>query len=248
MKRSMLILLLLAGAAQAQAQMFKCVLPSGKVEYRGSQCDDTKQSAPIHGAVSDVPAMPAREMQRAQQARRAEPEPGPQMTVIGRSPSSRRVPTEQEIKNLETSASSITIGEKERRFLQDEVRRAKAARETGTEYSEQQLRELKEAASSQSRLSQGERASARRDAEAVHMESGTAAVKAQILQDREIEAQRAAQRQAAAARPQPTTQLHGCTSSGCFGSDGFYMRSGDTLLGPNGRSCTSTGGGWYSCR
>lgn len=123
--------LLLAGAAHAQ--MFKCVTPTGKVEYRGSPCADEGHAKPMTGgSVSGVEALSPAEMDRAraleaQERRQAE---GGRAAVIG-SPGGR--PSAQELKNLETAASSTTVSaqERRRRQLELEVAREKAAGGTG---------------------------------------------------------------------------------------------------------------------
>jgi hypothetical protein len=131
------------------------------------------------------------------------------------------------------SASSKTLSPKERAFLQDELRRAKAARDSGAAYSERQLHELNDAASAQSRVDHNERAAARRDAEAVHLESGTPGVKASILQQREIEAER---------RRRIVTN---CDASGCWDAAGTrYIGAGGGFLftrTSDGRQCRKIG-------
>jgi hypothetical protein len=75
-------------------------------------------------------------------------------------------PSEREIKNMETSASSITIGKKEKAFLQDEVRRARQCAKGQGNYSSDDWTQLKETRDAQSSIRDG--ADARRKAEGIH--------------------------------------------------------------------------------
>ena len=195
----------------AHAQLHKCVGADGKVEYRDSACDDVRQSAPMTGGTSSgIDAMDPREIQRAQQMMRAErvqaqgnatPTPTPASARSG-----RRVPTEEEIKNLETSASSITLSDKQRRFLQAEVERMKAARAEGATYSESELRQLKDSQSAQNRIDRTDREKARQEAEDIHMRSGSPGAQASVQAIREEEAHRAAKRRALAAQAAAAAQ------------------------------------------
>jgi hypothetical protein len=258
-----LVLALISGSVQAQT--FKCVTATGRTEYRGSPCDDARQEkAMTGGAVSGVPAMSQREIQ---QATRAEPAAtAPSMTVIGGA--KRGVPTERDIKNLETSAGSITLNQKEKKFMQDELRRAKLARETGAEYTEQEKRELEYLRSSQTRVDPADRESARRRAEEIHMRAGGEAVRQDVTETRRAgQAQAAARRQAALeaaaqreaeaeraaeqARRGPTyDRITQCIAGTCQGSTDTY-RSVPGLPGKfnssSGKSCTAGPTGELTC-
>jgi hypothetical protein len=235
MRIAILCFLLVANAAHAQ--MFKCVLPGGKVEYRGSACDDAKQDTPIHGSVSNVPAMPRQDIRRAVVP--TEPS-GPTMTVIGGEKPG--IPSEREIKNLETSASSRTLSQKEKKFMQDEVRRAKLARENGAEYTDRDKNDLDYLRSSQTRVDPADRERARQRAEEIHMRAGGDAVREDVTATRQAEQARSAARRAAA---QNQGQLVNCDPNGCWDTNGVrYDRAGGgNFTRSDGKFCTPIAGG-----
>jgi hypothetical protein len=202
-----------ASVLSAHAQMYKCSSPAGKIEYRQSPCEDSRQTRGLSGGTtSGIAAMPSHEVQRALNS--SGPEPGPNVTVIGGD--RRGVPTERDIKNLETSASSRTLGQKEKRFMEDEVRRAKLARENGTAYTEKEKRELEYLRSSQTRIDQADRDRARQQAEDIHMRAGQA-LRDDVMSTRQAEKARvAARRQAAddAAARQAAQSAQGAAALG----------------------------------
>jgi hypothetical protein len=245
------ILALALVAGSAHAQMFKCVLPGGKVEYRGSACDDVRQDTPIHGAISNVPAMPQRDIE---QATRAQPAPaGPSMTIIG-GEQRRGVPTDRDVKNLETSASSVTMGQKEKRFLQDEVRRAKLARDGGTAYSENDKRELEHLRSLQTSADLQARERARRQAEQIHIRTGDPLLAEDVRLARQAEQEHDDARQAAAEEERKERvrraalaprQLVNCDRSGCWDNTGarYNRAGGGTFFRSDGKYCMPMAGG-----
>ena len=75
-------------------------------------------------------------------------------------------PGEQEIRNIESKARSITLSAQERRFLHDEVRRARQCRKGQGDYTEADWQISREAQDDQGSLDQGR--SARERAEGMH--------------------------------------------------------------------------------
>lgn len=77
-------------------------------------------------------------------------------------------PGADELRDIETQASSRTLGEAERRFLQDELRRALQCRKGQGRYSAEDWRVSREARDAQSRSDPRDRLAARERAEAMH--------------------------------------------------------------------------------
>lgn len=124
-----LVWLIACGAATAQVQ--KCVTAGGKVEYRQGLCDAPAEHRYMQrGTVNTVDAMPDHEI-----ARTLQPPPPPRYdsaAAYSDNDGGGRVPTAQEIKNMETSANSITVGRRERLVRQAEINAAKDRRAGGS--------------------------------------------------------------------------------------------------------------------
>lgn len=247
------------GAGAVQAQTFKCVGPGGKVEYRGSPCEDMRQERGLAGGtVSGVDAMSQREIQRAQ---RASPEPrGPQAMVIG---GQAKGPSQQDIQALEVKASSVTIGAKEKKFLQQELARAKAAQAGQGTYNDDDVRRLKEAQADQNRIDAKDRDRAKAAAESIHMRKGSEEVRQGIAADKQAEEERVAARRAAAAdraaRDAATAAANGpsfdrlsqCIYDNCRGTSGeSYTRTPgipNSFRRSDGVRCTQELSGRLAC-
>lgn len=237
---------LIVGPANAQG-LNKCLNAAGRAEYTDKPCPThTDRAAMTGGTVSDVQALPKSEINKAMSAARREQSQAPAgPVVIGGGV--RRAPTAQEIKNMETSASSVTISAKERQFLQDEVRRAKQAQRDGAGYSEQERKALDFARSSQTRVDPADREKARREAEAIHLRSGSQAVRDDVAATKRAEEERAAaHRGAAAAAPRTLTN---CDGAGCWDTSGarYTRAAGGNFTRNDGKFCTPSGGGMLNC-
>ncbi len=150
-------------------------------------------------------------------------------------------PSEREIKNMETSASSITIGKKEKAFLQDEVRRARQCAKGQGNYSSDDWKQLKETRDAQSSIRDG--ADARRKAEGVHSAADPIEGDRITAQRRHEERMREERRQRAAAAAAANNGPFQCNARGCTGPNGYYPRQGNTnnFTSPNGRFCQQLG-------
>lgn len=149
-------------------------------------------------------------------------------------------PSEREIKNMETSAGSITIGKKEKEFLQDEVRRARQCAKGQGNYSSEDWKQLKETSNAQSSIRDG--AAARRKAEGVHSAADPIEGDRIAAQRRHEERMREERRQRAAAAAANNAPVQ-CNARGCTGPNGYYPRQGNTnnFTSPNGRFCQHIG-------
>lgn len=128
MKQETAIVILCLLAGHVHAQMHKCV-QDGRVVYQQAACADERSATGMRGGtVSDVDAMSRQEIQRAMR-----PAPGTNHVNAQRSRSSaREAPTEQEIRNMETSANSITLSKREKMIRQAEIAAAKDAAAGGS--------------------------------------------------------------------------------------------------------------------
>lgn len=146
-------------------------------------------------------------------------------------------PTDQEIRNMATQASSFTLGQRERAFLEEEIRRAHQCRRGQGNYTEQDWKASKEARDAQGQVLRRDRAAARRHAEGVH--SAADPVEGdRIVNQRAAEAESARRRREDALRLQQQTahpSITRCTPAGCWAGGVFYPRAaGDTFTGPTG--------------
>lgn len=145
-------------------------------------------------------------------------------------------PSEREIKNMETSASSMTIGKKEKAFLYDEVRRARQCAKGQGNYSQDDWKQLKETRDAQSSIRDG--ASARRKAEGIHSA-------ADPIEGDRIAAQRRHEdrlREERRRRAQATGPIT-CHGNSCNGPGGHFTRHGTTnnYTSPSGQFCQRIG-------
>lgn len=150
-------------------------------------------------------------------------------------------PSEQEIKNMETSAGSITLGPKERRFLQDEVRRARQCARGQGNYNQDDWKQIQQAQREQNSINGG--AAARARAESIHSAADPYEGDRIAAQRRREQLQRERYRHNAAPHSSPPGLIYKCQGDKCYGTDGFYHRRGDTnkFTSPNGRPCRQIG-------
>lgn len=168
--------------------MFKCVTPTGGIEYRGSPCTGSTRDAPMeNGTYSNVDGMSRHEIQRA-----LRPAPASrQHYQQSQQATDGNVPSEQDIKNMETSASSITLGKREKMIRQAEIAAAKDRRAGGSGQVDYSAVDAED-----------QRTSARRQAAAAN---AAAQAKEQMQQ---------------ATRTFTQDQIRNCTSVSCRGTSG----------------------------
>ncbi|MFC7410883.1 hypothetical protein [Hydrogenophaga atypica] len=118
-------------ATSANAQLNKCISPAGKVEYRQGMCEGAaKQGRMTGGTVSTVDAMPEHEIQRLLAPERIYSSGG--VGGYQASQQGRRVPSEIDIRNMETSANSLGLSERERLMRRAEIAAARNLRAGGS--------------------------------------------------------------------------------------------------------------------
>lgn len=150
-------------------------------------------------------------------------------------------PSEQEIKNMETSAGSITLGPKERRFLQDEVRRARQCAKGQGNYNQDDWKQIQQAQREQNSINGG--AAARARAEGIHSAANPYDGDRIAADRRNDDRMREQRRQRAAADAAIHNGPVHCNARGCTGPNGYYPRHGNTnnFTSPDGRFCQHIG-------
>lgn len=202
-----LILVLLSVLAAPVHAAYKCTGADGKVQYTETPCPagTTGNEVRIQPNTLDssgARAQPAPQSERPAQANLQSPAAAPVC------------PSALEIRNLETTASSVAFGRMEREFFRDEVRRAKACATGGGSYTSDDWRRIKEGQSAQSNVNPQQRRAERRTVEDIHASSASAAERQRLL----------AERAAAAARG--PNAIAECDGSGCWDGEGVrYNRA-----------------------
>ncbi len=181
--------LLLCLGGTAQAQVFKCVGADGRTVYADAPCGSgAKELARDQLEANTLDAAALRDRARADR------ETAPPGQAAAGAASANGVasvcPPPQDIRNLETSASSSGLGDAEREFLWAEIRRARACSREGSRYTAEDWRVLREAQGAQTSGNPVEREAARRRAEAVHASAASAQEQRRMQTDRQVQAQR----------------------------------------------------------
>ena len=201
---------------------------------------------------SDVPcptkgtSIDARRLQgNTMQAERAAPTPddpartqatGPSRNSAppnaGQNREANSCPSDREIRDMETKASSITLAKREKEFLADEIRRARQCRKGQGTYSSEDWRVSREAQDAQNNLSG--RQAARERAEGVH--SAADPVEGDRIANKRAQEAAAEKIAEAIRRQQAEITISTCDARGCWTESGyFYKRNSRTsFFGPKG--------------
>lgn len=160
MKRALwaLALCVVAGGASAQ-QVWKCDV-GGKVVFSDKPCPQAGQPVPERALQPNVVDSLKPETVRAALA--TAPASAPPVAA------GNVCPGDGELRGMETRANSTTLGDAERRFMQDEVRRVRQCRGGQGRYSDADWAISREAQAAQSQLSERVRRDARIRAEDMH--------------------------------------------------------------------------------
>ena len=152
-------------------------------------------------------------------------------------------PGDLEIRNMETKASSITLGRREKSFLDDELRRARQCRKGQGNYQAADWQTSRDAQNAQSNLTA--RDAARRQAEGMH--SAADPTEGDRIANRRVQ-EEAARIAAEAARRQRTADMtartvSSCDANGCWTPSGRYTRTpgSTTFFGPGGACRLNSG-------
>ncbi|MFN3861629.1 MAG: DUF4124 domain-containing protein [Roseateles sp.] len=152
----------LASTGAAAQQVWKCEA-AGKLVFSDKPCPQSGQLVPQRALQPNVVDGLKPEAVRA--ALDAAPASAP---AAQSAPSGNVCPGDDELRSMETRANSTTLGDAERRFLQDEVRRVRQCRAGQGRYRETDWDISRAAQAAQSQLSERARHDARVRAEDMH--------------------------------------------------------------------------------
>lgn len=241
-------------AMQAHAQVFKCQMPNGRIEYRNHACEGSGQALIPGSSAPKRPAPAARgsdsegteaTLRRLENIRAGNAGQAPR-AVAGsqgyKGGPRQGAPTDQDIRNMEVSLSSKSLSKKEREHIEEEIRRARAAQAGDGSYSQQDRDQLNYLRSrQQNAVRHEEREAARREADEIHLRAGSQSAADGIAARRameERERQERLERQNAAQSGGPVL----CTNTGCTDTLGRrYEPQGGFMQRSDGRMCTRSG-------
>ena len=152
-------LCLMLSSAWAQ-QVWKCEV-AGKVNFSDKPCPQAGQPLSDRNLQPNVVDAIKPELIQAAMGRASAASAPP-------APAGNACPGDGEIRGMETRANSTTLGDAERQFMQDEVRRARQCRNGQGRYREADWVISREAQAAQTQLSDRARYDARLRAEAMH--------------------------------------------------------------------------------
>jgi len=154
------LLLAMAVCSAAAQQVWKCEV-AGKVNFSDKPCPQTGQPVSERSLRPNVvdAIKPAAE-QAATERTPAASAPA--------APTGNACPGDGEIRSMETRGNSTTLGDAERQFMQDEVRRVRQCRNGQGRYQEADWAISREAQAAQTQLSDRVRHDARLRAEGMH--------------------------------------------------------------------------------
>jgi hypothetical protein len=219
--RVLIFILLLAVVTAAEAA-YKCTGADGKVQYLETPC-------PAGTSGSEVRLQPNSLDTSAARAQAAQPAQRPAQPDVPATVATAVCPSALDIRNLETSASSTTIGRPEQAFLRDEVRRARACTTPGNRYTADDWRRIREGQSAQLGMDPQRRKAQRRTVEDIHA-SASPAERERLQSER------------AALLARGPNAIADCDGMGCWDADGMrYNRAPGSgqFIREDGRQCRS---------
>lgn len=141
-------------------QVWKCEV-AGKVVFSDKPCPQSGQQLPDRSLQPNVVDAMKPQVVDAAMGR-------PPAASVPAAPAGNACPGEGEMRGMQTRGNSTTLGDPERQFLQDEVRRARQCRNGQGRYTEADWDISREAQAAQTQLSDRVRDAARQRAEAMH--------------------------------------------------------------------------------
>ncbi|RZL30697.1 MAG: hypothetical protein EOP35_23395 [Rubrivivax sp.] len=174
-------------------QVWKCDV-AGKVVFSDKPCPQAGQQLPGRNLQPNVVDAMKPEVVDAAMGRPAVP---PQPLAA---PAGNACPGEGEIRGMQTRGNSTTLGDAERQFLQDELRRARQCRNGQGRYTDADWDISREAQAAQTQLGERARQDARQRAEAMHSaadpDEGDRIARRRLAEERLARRQQQAQSQA----------------------------------------------------
>jgi hypothetical protein len=138
---------LLCSAVHAQAQqpaeVWKCKQRGGGIAFSDVPCPgagEPLEPRRLQSNVADAPRLPAADARTADNAAPPQPPSAP----------ANDCPGDLELRNMETRANSTTLGDRERAFMQDEIRRVRQCRKGQGRYTAEDWALSREAQNAQS--------------------------------------------------------------------------------------------------
>jgi hypothetical protein len=194
-------MLALSVSGAAAQQVWKCEV-GGKVHFSDKPCPQAGQPLPERNLQPNVVEALRPEDVQATLGRASAASAPP-------APSGNACPGDGEVRGMEVRANSTTLGDAERQFLQDEVRRVRQCRAGQGRYREADWVISREAQAAQTQLSDRARYDARLRAEAMHSaadpDEGDRIARRRIaeekMQRRQQQLQRRSQNPASSANP-----------------------------------------------
>ena len=228
----------------AQAQVRKCTGPDGKVTYNDFLCvGNAVSESKVEGRTNRLDHSGSREQAGISQQRQAQET---YQAAAHSYPANRdgvgatSCPSAQEIKNMETSVSSIAYDSKrkEREFLQAEIRRARACSKEGGSYTDDDWKRVKEGQAAQGNITSKDRETGRNLAEGIHSSAASNQEQERMRADKLIENSRAVERTA-----RPPVHMGTCDAAGCWDTGGkrYNNAAGGNLMRADGALCRRIG-------
>ncbi len=229
------VLSLMACVATASDSAYKCTDQSGRITFSDVGCpaSTAKQSVistdPATRGAGGNEIRLLRNIQAIRDygssPRRAVAERPPE-----RSGSPNNCPTERDVANLETKASSITLDKRSKDFLLAEIRRARACSREGGNYTDEDWARINNGIAGQSRNNRADRELSRRAAESVHSIAASSQEQARMQADADREAIVEAAR-IRAEEERRNRVITRCEDSTCWDVKGRpYIRSGEIAI------------------
>ncbi len=263
---TLVVTLLSSAPAFPSDTAYRCVERNGQIMFSDVPCPASASQQSVISTVPVTKGMGGHEYRQLRNMRAIRGEREPQRSVVRRtqtsggyeqSPRTSNCPSEQDIANLETKASSITLDAKSRSFLIAEIRRARACSVEGGRYTQDDWDRINTGIANQRRINRADREIARRTAEDTHLISASPAEQQRMQADADREAMIEAasiraEAQAEADRRRQAEQIeHGsssrfishCSGGSCFDNQGNRYRDagGGQQRGPGGTLCQRMG-------
>lgn len=226
--------------APAEAQVYKCADASGQLRYSDQPCPGGQT---LDRSRLNANTMDGTYLRQKAAEQRAATSDAARSTAAKRPETAQGgvCPDERQIRNMETTLSSISLGQQEKQFMAAEVRRSRACNVERSNYSATNWKQIFELHAEQRSLKAEDRARARQLAESIHAAAASDRENARMQTDQMERAQRAAARREAAQQQAPK-QIASCDAGGCWTTSGERLnRVGTQLLRSNGRPCVATG-------
>lgn len=228
--RPLALCVLLAGiSTPAMADVYKCADAHGNVSYSGTPCatDSVRQQA-----VNAAPAASGINSVKADAS-------GAQLDLDRAAAPEKICPSERDIANLENRATSITLDDKGRAFIREEVRRARACSREDSHYTREDWARVQRGIDAQNRVLDRDREDGRASALDTHSVSGSAQERERIENEKNRDALRDAAQQDVAWRA-----IARCDGKACWDTSGnrYGKAASGAYIGPAGQTCRLSGG------